>query len=157
MGQSGLKNFLTYLYQSQHNPPKVRGADIPAEELESEVEMTNRQCRQAELLRQHSSRADLVVVTLPLPKYHCPHHHLSRVFFGVDCRETKLTAITITITIIITITTTLKVINKWVPLLCMVGSSYSGPSSHAPGPRESTIRSYVLFVMACLDKMFEYG
>ena len=25
--------------------------------------------RQAELLRQHSSRADLVVVTLPLPKY----------------------------------------------------------------------------------------
>ena len=28
--------------------------------------------RQAELLRQHSSRADLVVVTLPLPKYHSP-------------------------------------------------------------------------------------
>lgn len=46
----------------------VDGANIPAEELEAEAEMTNRQCRQAELLRQHSSRADLVVVTLPLPK-----------------------------------------------------------------------------------------
>ena len=49
---------------------QVHGANIPSEELEAEVEMTNRQCRQAELLRQHSSRADLVVVTLPLPKYH---------------------------------------------------------------------------------------
>ena len=40
--------------------------------------MTNRQCRQAELLRQHSSRADLVVVTLPLPKYHhLPVLHLT--------------------------------------------------------------------------------
>merc|ERR1712013_235244 len=46
----------------------VEGADIPVEQLEAEAEMTNRQCRQAELLRQHSSRADLVVVTLPLPK-----------------------------------------------------------------------------------------
>jgi len=46
----------------------VDGANIPSDELEAELEMTNRQCRQAELLRQHSSRADLVVVTLPLPK-----------------------------------------------------------------------------------------
>jgi len=46
----------------------IQGADIPSDELEAEAEMTNRQCRQAELLRQHSSRADLVVVTLPLPK-----------------------------------------------------------------------------------------
>jgi len=46
----------------------VEDADIPVEQLEAEAEMTNRQCRQAELLRQHSSRADLVVVTLPLPK-----------------------------------------------------------------------------------------
>ena len=45
---------------------------LPAEQLEAEAAATNRLCRQAELVRQHSSAAELVVVTLPLPQVGTP-------------------------------------------------------------------------------------
>lgn len=67
----------------------VAGAGIEEEALEAEQEMTNRHCRLAELLRQvrsgrvehrltlfwppqHSSEAELAVVTLPLPRLDTP-------------------------------------------------------------------------------------
>ena len=45
---------------------------LPAGQLEAEAAATNRLCRQAELVRQHSAAAELVVVTLPLPRLGTP-------------------------------------------------------------------------------------
>ena len=40
----------------------MEGANIPSDELEAEFEMTNRQCRHAELLMLMNTKAELLIL-----------------------------------------------------------------------------------------------